>query len=228
MFKSVLTYFQNAVSLLKLHYYLALIPFSISILASFISIISHGDLSFLSMLLQLSMFGIMPMVYGRFNEVVTNNDFISWKYLFNRFFLKYVGLLLMAVLIMSIPIIILTTITIMTDIELFKVFNSVTISLSYHLLGLYIVPLIFYGNTVNESMTLGIKCLVGNIKFNLPFIIIAVFLSILSAPVHFKGMVFINYIANILRWGVVFIANLLLFIIITLVLKDKLYKPKEV
>lgn len=179
------------------------------------------------MLLQISVFGIMPVVYGRFNEIVTNKAFISWKYLFNKFFLKYVGLIVVSVLIMCIPTFLLTTVIIMADIELSGLFNPVIISLSYHLLGLYILPLMFYGNKVNESITLGIKCLVGNIKFNLPFIIIVIFLSLLSAPVHFKNMVFINFLANIARWGVVFLIDLYLFITITQVLKDKLYKQKE-
>ncbi len=227
MFESSLIYLQSALKLLKDHYQLIIIPLLLGILGSVIDIFSGETLSILSKLIMLSVFVIMPLIYGRVNEIVTNSHFISWKYLFNKYFLKYLGLAIIIALIMCVPYILFSTLMIYIKAFRYPRIIFALIMLIYQLVGLYAVPLLFYDNTIKQSLSLGFKCLLGNLQYNLPIIIFLLLVTLFKILYTQSENEVISILYNCIRWGVLFVANFIIFIAITLILRDKIYSLQD-
>ena len=228
MSESSLTYIRSASKLLKEHYQLVLIPLLLEIIASVIDTFSGENLRILSKLATLSVFAILPVIYGRVNEIVTKNSFVSWKYLFNKYFLKYLGIAVIIGLIMCIPYFLFSMLMIYTEAFRYPKIIFAFIMLTYQLIGLYAVPLLFYDNTIKQSLLLGFKCLLGNVQYNLPIISMLLLVTILKILHAQSDNEIISILFRCIRWGVLFIINFIIFIAITLILKDKIYSAEEI
>ena len=227
MSESVKRYVLSAFKLLQVHYRLVLFPLVISWLGSMLYRLSGDNLRILSPLTTLIVLGIMSAIYGRINEIVTKKSFVSWKYLFNKYLLKYLGVIITISLIMCVPYFLFTMLIIHIEAISFSNLIFSLIILVYQLIALYSIPLIFYDNTIKESLSLGFKCLFGNLKYNIPLILIVVLVALLNIP-HLQGD---NEIFNILfyyiRRGILFVMNFIIFTTITIILDDKIYSAHK-
>ena len=197
------------------------------LISSIIIAIPSEGLHAFSVILRLMIIGIMPVIYGRINEIIVEKDFQSWGYLLNKYLLKYLGFLFTVFLAMSVPIILSSLLIAfqIIDIKIYLIMSA--FSLFYHLATLYIVPLLFFENSIKESIVLGLKCLIGNFQFNLPIILAAIVLSLLSRSFATGEAGILSVSINYLKWCVWFILHLITFISISMVLSDKIYDTHE-
>ena len=224
---SALTHIKASLKLLKAHYQLILLPLLVVLSGFTINILSNGKLYISSLIATLIMVAIMPVVYGRFNELVLNKEFISWKYLLNKFLLKYLGLILTIAAIMCIPFFFFTLLTMASDPTYFPTIIYVFIIFFYRLVGLYSLPLLFFDNTIKQSLLLGQKCLWGNLQYNLPLLSILVLVSLVSLPFAKSNSEFLNAMFHYIRICISYVINFIVFIAVTLILKNKIYNQQE-
>lgn len=227
MSESAKEYILSAFKLLRVHYKLLFFPLVISLLGSLLYKLSGDNLRILSLLTTLVVLGIMPAIYGRINEIVTKKSFVSWKYLFNKYLLKYLGINVTIFLIVCIPYFLFSILMIHIEAIRFpKIIFSLIIFI-FQLIGLYAVPLIFYDNTIKESLSLGFKCLLGNLKHNIPLFLLLVLVALLNIPYLQGDNDMFNILFHYIRWGILFVANFTIFTTITIILKDKIYSAPK-
>lgn len=144
MRETAITYIQQALRLLKTHYQILLIPLFIGFVSNILSVLAGDGLYTLSLIVRISIIAIIPVIYGRINEIVCNRDFKSWKNLFSKYFLKYQLFIVTVFLVMSVPVVILTTLGAFLIIN-FNLNHVLTVvSILYHLIALYVVPFSFW------------------------------------------------------------------------------------
>ncbi len=227
---SSITYFKSASKLLAAHTRLILPLLLVGFIGFTVNDMSGDKLFLFSLLSSLFMLIIMPVVYGRFNQIVSNKPFVSWNDLFNKYFFKYVGLILLMVLMMFILLFFFSLFAMSSYAGSlsFSIILALYI-LIFRLIALYAVPLIFFDNSIKQSLTLGLKCFLGNLPYNFPFILIILLLSLASAGIMFIGKDHgtLNIILNCSMWVVSFVVEFIIFIAITMILRDKIYSPTE-
>ena len=94
------------------------------------------------------------------------------------------------------------------------------------IVSIYIFPLVFINKEVFSSIPLGLKCLLGNLKFSLPLVLVTAFSVLFSLLT--EGI--LSYIGSFVLSSsilivLVFISTTIdftLFIAVCLILKDKL------
>jgi hypothetical protein len=221
MNESTLPYFRDAARLLAYHYRIVLFPLAVGLVSNLMSSAPSRVTHTLSIFSSLSLLAIIPVLYGRINEIITDQEFKSWKHLFSKYFVKYLGYLLFAFVVMSLPLFIFLMAGQFLGLSLgvYLIF----ISIAYHLLALYAVPLLFYEEGIKNSFVLGYKCLAGNFKFNIPLIMISVALILVSRPFTLDEMGAAGAAINFLRWCVWVLLQILLFTAVSFILKAKLY-----
>ena len=227
MSESSMPYIQSASVLLKEHYQLVLFPLLIGIIGIVIDAFSGENMGILSKLIMLSVFAIMPAIYGRVNEIVTKNSFVSWNHLFNKYFLKYLGIVIIIGFMMFVPYFLFSMLMIYIEAFRYPKIIFALILLFYQLIGLYAVPLLFYDNTIMQSLSLGFKCLLGNLKYNIPIVLYLVLVTLFKILYTQSDNEMIIILFNCIWWGVLFVANFIIFIAITLILKDRVYIAEE-
>jgi hypothetical protein len=220
MSESVKGYVLSATKLLLVRYLLVLFPLLVCLLG-FIFGWRHTTEPFLAALVVLLMvqFVIIPPIYGRINEIVTNKGFVSWGYLLNKYFLKYCGVHIAIFLIMCIPTLLFI---LMDHMEVLRYSKIVVlfIELLYKLIVLYAIPLIFYDNTIMKSLSLGFNCLLGNLKYNSPLIFILVSLVALNLlmPEDYNKELLYLYVC--IKGVITIVVNYIIFTTITIILED--------
>ena len=225
MSDSSLIYIQNASKLLRYHYKLVLFPLIIAFTSSAFSILTEKYLAIYYLLSALITFVVIPVIYGRFNEIITRKKFVSWKYLFNKYFINYLLLVVIIALIISVPSFLFLLLMISFDAINFSKNSFVILLLLGHLIGLYSVPLLYFDNTLKQSLVLGFKCIFGNLKYNFPIILLLTLVSIISTFNAELDSNILNAMIYCIRWIALFLIDFVIFITITLIINDKIYTP---
>jgi len=167
----------------------------------------------------LSMLIFCPLIYGRYIEIVTDGSHISWYHIFQRHWLNYFVVSMM----LLVPIFFVLFLA-----ALFKIENralETLLSAIIAVFGIYIYPLVFFMNERVACVTLGVKCLIGNLKFSTPLIVLTLMVFALnllfestesSAPLHFL----LGYII----WVVTLLIDFIVFVAASTILKEKMFK----
>ena len=171
----------------------------------------------LSMLI---LFIIMPVIYGQYIELITHDRFNSFAVLFRKHWLNY----FIVSLFLGVPLLILSGLGHAMGLSFWGVIKALSIFVD--ILSIYIFPLVFLTQEKTKSISLGIKCLFGNMNFSLPLVILAAIPSVLNLFIAeisdtvtmSMQMMLLDY----LSWIVSLFIEFVIFIAAALILKEKL------
>jgi hypothetical protein len=159
----------------------------------------------------------VPLIYGRFIEIIYGQRHISWLNIFQKHWFNFV----IVKFIILIPLFIFLFFQRVLNTEI-PLFNS-ALSQAIDILGIYIIPLVFISHKKISSISLGVKCLIGNFKFSLPL----VFLSLSSLIFDSLSTTLIHYtiypvLVSLSYLFLLELINLTVFITASFILKSKL------
>jgi len=167
---------------------------------------------------------VYPLIYGQYTEIVINNRRMSYVKIFNTHWLNYV----VVSIIVASPILLVTFLGIFVMEYAIDIRNI--LSLSINALTIYIIPLVFLLKKRLSSISLGIKCLLGNFNFSIPLVLVTLFPSVLALAIQNPSGPSDNSLATFLFnysfWLLNILLDFVVFIAATLILKDKLLNIK--
>ena len=163
---------------------------------------------------------IYPLVFAQYSEIVLNNKQSSYFHLFKIHWLNY----FCVIAIIGAPKIIFAFIG--NHFKEYTVIIGSFLSISIHIISIYIIPLVFLLRKRLTSISLGIKCLLGNLVFSAPIIIVSLFpliLGLIFEPFRVSsnrtiGILIVSY----LFWLISTLIDFLIFISATLIIEEKL------
>ena len=166
------------------------------------------------------LFVIMPVVYGQYIELTIHNRLSSYFLLFRTHWLNY----FVVSLILGAPVLIISSLGHMLGLPFWELIKILSVFID--ILSIYIFPLVFLTQKKFSCISLGIKCLFGNLNFSLPLVILSVIPSVLNllsmeisdAAVVSLPMILLDY----LLWLVNLFIEFIIFIAAALILKEKL------
>jgi hypothetical protein len=176
-----------------------------------------GPIYFLPMIV---LFVIMPLIYGQYIEIISNNRKLPYVQIFNAHWFNF----FVVSLCLVIPILIFIMCGLLFGLPVFGLGQILSIVID--ILSIYILPLVFLLRKRFSCIPLGIKCLVGNFKFSRPLIFLAMvptILHLLTIPpadntAASLPFLFLNYLFFVFS----LIIDLVIFIAAGLILKEKL------
>ena len=161
-----------------------------------------------------------PLVYGRYSEIIQGNPNISYHQLFNKHWFNF----FIVNLIVGGPVLIISFIG--------SVIGESTMALKTLLwvltdiMTIYIIPLVFLLNRKISSVSLGIKCLLGNLRYSIPLMVLVLFPLLLNLimrnPYLTSNQPANAFLGNYLFWILNLLFDFTIFIAATLILKEKL------
>ncbi len=177
-----------------------------------------SDLTFfLPMIL---LFIVYPLIYGRYTEIIINNRQISYLKIFSTHWFNY----FVVSIIVASPILVATFFGIFFKEYAIDIRNI--LSLSINALTIYVIPLVFLSKKRLSSVSLGIKCLLGNFNFSIPLILLTLFPSVLALAIQNPSGPSDNslttFLFNYSFWLLNILFDFVVFIAATLILKEKL------
>ena len=177
-----------------------------------------SDLTFfLPMIL---LFIVYPLIYGQYTEIIINNRQSSYLKIFNTHWFNY----FVVSIIVASPILVATFLGIFFKEYAIDIRNI--LSLSINALTIYVIPLVFLSKKRLSSVSLGIKCLLGNFNFSIPLILLTLFPSILALaiqnPSGSSDNSLTTFLFNYSFWLLNILFDFVVFIAATLILKEKL------
>ena len=114
----------------------------------------------------------MPLFYGQFFEIINSGKKDSWSNVFNNYWLKVI----IVIFILKVPIVFLNLISSK------MIVTKEILGFIIEIASIYILPLVLFEKEIINSIKLGIKCLVGNLKYSFPLVLIllpAIFIPLL-------------------------------------------------
>lgn len=172
---------------------------------------------FLPMIL---LFIVYPLIYGQYTEITINNRQISYLKIFNTHWFNY----FVVSTIVASPLLLVIFFGIFFKEYALAIRNI--LSLLINALSIYVIPLVFLLKKRLSSVSLGIKCLLGNFNFSIPLILLTLFPSILSLAIQNPSGPSDNSVTTFLFNYLFLLLNILfdfvVFIAATLILKEKL------
>lgn len=212
-----MVYIKDAIQIMKRHFMPLLISASIGV----IYIIPQKPESPITISFFLPTFFLLiltPLFYGQYVEIVIHKRQISYIIIFNTHWFNFI---VVSILISS-PVIILSLIS--TPFHGFAKIIGSFLSIFIDVFTIYIFPLIFILRKRIESVSLGFKCLLGNLEYSLPLIAFSLLPSVFSLLIDLPSKN-INIISGLFLYCY-FMLNLfisfLVFITATIVLNKKL------
>lgn len=161
-----------------------------------------------------------PLVYGRYSEIIQGNPNISYHQIFNKHWFNF----FIVNLIVGGPVLIISFIG--------SVIGESTMALKTLLwvltdiMTIYIIPLVFLLNRKISSVSLGIKCLLGNLRYSIPLMVLVLFPLLLNLimrnPYLTSNQPANAFLGNYLFWILNLLFDFTIFIAATLILKEKL------
>lgn len=161
-----------------------------------------------------------PLVYGRYSEIIQGNPNISYHQIFNKHWFNF----FIVNLIVGGPVLIISFIG--------SVIGESTMALKTLLwvltdiMTIYIIPLVFLLNRKISSVSLGIKCLLGNLRYSIPLMVLVLFPLLLNLimrnPYLTSNQPATAFLGNYLFWILNLLFDFTIFIAATLILKEKL------
>jgi hypothetical protein len=223
MNNSIKPFLYNSYYLLKENIELLLIPIVLTFspyLFYFSANYSLGTLS--SSISRLGLIVIYPLMYGKFVAIIYGNNTITWGQLFA---LHWWNFILVSIVLNS-PVLLISIIDAIITVKMHFLISL--ISLLINILSIYIIPIVFIENQRMPSIPLGLKCLLGNLKFSLPLILInisPIILSLLPIKNVSSSEVTLSYLLLALPMFIfTLFIDFMVFITATLILKANLYR----
>lgn len=165
-------------------------------------------------------FIVYPLICGQYVEIILNNKKASYLKIFNEHWFNF---FIVSILIgCPVFIILLLSIFVHNSIGILK--NPVSIAINTF--ALYVFPLVFLLKKRLKSISLGFKCLFGNLAFSLPLLIISLIPTIVN---HAVGVTVKNTGTSVeIVFGILFmffntIIDFSIFIAAVLILRNKLF-----
>jgi len=217
MEKSALHYMAEGFLVLKANVSYVLIPFILSLGFYLSDFVIEELRPLFTFLVTIILFIVFPLFYGQFAEIIKYGKKDTWLKVFNNYWVKVVLLSL----ILKGPIIILDLV-----VPQIVVLN-VTVSFIIDIASIYILPLVLLEKKIFNSIYLGIICLLGNLKFSLPLIIVTTFPLLIpflfGMPLKYINIKFLLLPFSIVLVLLIIIFEFTVFITASIILKDKLY-----
>lgn len=161
---------------------------------------------------------IYPSVYGQYTEIALRDRTTSYSILFKRHWIDF----LIISLLLGVPsaVVDLSRLFLEVDIEQLNPIFSIIVST----LSIYILPYVFIHGQKLESIKVGLKCMIGNLFFNLPLIFMVISIAVLGIYFEYPNENTIR-ISSMIIYSSFIILNLfiqlLVFVSATLILKEK-------
>jgi hypothetical protein len=189
-------------------------------LSLYIPIISNTLSNAVLFLPVIIIFIVYPLICGQYVEIILNNKKASYLKIFNEHWFNF----FVVNFLIGCPVLIILLLSILVHDSIGIIKNPVSIAIST--LALYVFPLVFLLKKRLESISLGFKCLFGNLAFSLPLLIISLIPTIFSNAV---GVAVKNTGATVeIVFGILFmffntIIDFSIFIAAVLILRNKLF-----
>jgi hypothetical protein len=159
----------------------------------------------------------LPLFYGQFIELVFYEKNDAWFNIFRKYWLKFI----LISIILRAPIFMLSLIGF--NIHAF----SLTMTIFIEIASIYILPLALIENGLLKSIKLGIKCLLGNMKFSMPLVLMVIFSFLIYLLIGIENKDIEGQFSPSVFWLalvlVSIIIDFLVFIAASLILKEKLF-----
>jgi len=216
MEKTATHYLFEALFVLKANISYVFIPVILTsgfYLSQFVS----GDFRFLFFLtIGSTLFIIMPLFYGQFIEIINTGQKDTWLNIFNNYWLK----VFLVSLILKTPTILFSLFG--SEMSTVKELLSVVIGV----VSIYILPLVLMKKEIISSFKLGIKCLLGNLKFSSPIILVLIFSFLfpilVTVIIKYVNIQFLSYTFSVILIFLSTFIEFAVFIAASLILKEKL------
>ena len=216
MEKSATHYLFEALFVLKANISYVFIP--VILTASFyLSIFVSEDFKFFfHSTIAISLFIIMPLFYGQFIEIINSGKKNTWLNIFNKYWLK----VFLVSLILKAPTILLGLLS--------PEGSTVNELLSFiiEVVSIYILPLVLLKKEIFSSIKTGIKCLLGNLKFSSPIVLVLIFSFIfpilVTGVIKYINILFLSYTFSVFLIFLSTFIEFAIFIAASLILKEKL------
>ena len=183
-------------------------------------------LSQVSIILQILLSLAIVVINGHFIDIITNTQKRTWVEILKVYLVRTfcIGLILS----------ILTTAVFFGVWTISQYAGHDISSRPFFYLGkvinkslmIYMIPLIYYDNSVSDSLSLGFKCLIGNFRYSIPLILMCVIATAFYSTTYVLTGVVWKAI-NFFSWEAGILIDLAIFISASLILKEKLY-PDEI
>ena len=161
---------------------------------------------------------LYPVVYGQYTEIVLRHRRVNYPILFRRHFLNF--FLISILLWLPLIFIVFIGLTLKSNVGFLMLLYSIVISS----LSIYVFPLVFITGKKLKSIEIGFKCVLGNLQFNLPLMMIVSAATVLPYLVSFPhtgdGKSF-NVVALAFLTIISLVVEFWMFVAAILILKDK-------
>lgn len=161
-----------------------------------------------------------PLVYGRYSEIIQGNPNISYYQIFNKHWFNF----FIVNLIVGSPALIINLLGSVIGEGVMAV--KILLWFLTDIMTIYIIPLVFLLNRKISSVSLGIKCLFGNLRYSIPLMVLVLFPSLLSLIVRNPYVTSTQpataFLGNYLFWILNLLFDFTIFIAATLILKERL------
>ncbi len=183
------------------------------------------SLSYLSYIIH---FIFIPIAYGRFIEIINNDEHISYSYIFKKHWVNYYLVLLIFIASLSFLLVVISQLLPPNNQSFVAsyIVNIAVVTIS--IITIFVLPLVFFMEKRLQPILLGIKCVIGNPRDSTYLIILVLVMFgvnlFYSNFVDFIGIanVFIHVLFGILIGLLHMILNFTVFVTASLILKEKL------
>ncbi len=160
------------------------------------------------------------LIYGQFSEIALRNRQAKYSSLFKRHCANYI----IVTIILGLPSVFIDILRVLFEFELDLKYLDILCSFLVTSITIYIFPLVFILERRWKSIKIGFQCLLGNLRFSLPLLLIVGGNSAIGLFFLHQGSKE-NYNLHVLSYGFFIIFGLLIdlwvFISATLILKEK-------
>lgn len=168
---------------------------------------------------------IYPLAYGQYSEWIVHGRPLSYYHIFKADWLNY---FIVALITRSPAVLLLFFGSIFKE---YAVIAGNVLSSSIEILTVYVIPLVFILKNRLPSISLGIKCFLGNLSFSIPLVVLtmvpALFgLTIQSAKTSSEQTLITTGLGYCF-WLVAIFVDFLVFASATLILKEKLLSDRS-
>jgi hypothetical protein len=219
MNKEMTTYLLRAAAILKTEVNPLFFPAVIGVLF-FLPDTPNQPAGFLFFLPMVLLFIVYPLIYGRYAEIINNNKRIAYSQIFRAHWLNF----FVVSMILGIPLLFFSILGLNMGSGVLE-FNKI-LSIVIDILSIYIFPLVFLLKKRVQSISLGIKCLLGNFSFSIPLIFLTIIPSVLNSFIAYPqgnlALSLPDFILSYVFWIVSLVFDFVIFVAASLILKEKL------
>jgi hypothetical protein len=219
MTKETTSYLLKAVAILRTDLNPLFFPAIIGVLF-FLPSEPDQPAGFLFILPMVLLFIVYPLIYGRYAEIINLGRKLPYGQIFRTHWLNF----FIVSMLLGIPLLFFSILGLNMGPGVLE-FNKI-LSVVIDILSIYVFPLVFLLKKRIQSISLGIKCLLGNLNFSIPLILLTIIPGVLNNFIAYpEGNVALSlpdFILNYFFWIVSLVFDFVIFVAATLILKEKL------